>query len=318
MQQWQNQWPPGKSDTVSCKTSTIVTSNYCASRRTTSSHRPNSSSTTPRTSSTTCAAPPRTTTTTVARMADELAALRDVSLQQRRERNDVEMRCKSLEQELKYVADGAGGQEGGVWSAGEEQGEGEAAGGRDQGGHEAREGRAWTRSWRPSRTRTSARQAEIKQLTHQLAQQTDTSATLTEQLRADRTEERDVQLKGRDDDREAFSTQKELLNNQVLSLQSELAATTQKLTQQLSDTNAAKAVLQQRYEETSAEFDSFKQYAGVSDTDQLQRLVRLSVEAETMRKQLADKGELSVRLMETQKKLDEATKRAVRRREEAP
>ena len=241
------------------------------------------------------------------RMADELAALRERELLQRREKVDVETRCRSLEQELKYV-------------------EMELAGKKEEClviEKGRRKERQLEEEWKTETKRQTneldtqvavmkdedkRKAAEIKQLTTSLAQQTETSATLTQQLQQTITE-RDAQINGRDEDREAFSTQKELLSSQVQSLQAELAASTQKLTQQLNDTTAAKAMWQQRYEETAAEFESFKQYAGVSDTDQLQRLVRLSVEAETMRKQLADKGELSVRLMETQKKLDDVTKR---------
>ena len=241
------------------------------------------------------------------RMTDELSALRERELQQRRERNEVETKCRSLEQSLKYVEmELAGKKE--ECAVMEKSRQKERKLEEEMKTDMKRQTDELDTQLAAMRDEDKRKTAEIKQLTAALAHQTETSATLSRQLQETMLE-RDAQLKGREDDRETFNTQRELLNSQVLSLQSELAATTQKLTQQLNDTNASKAVWQQRYEETSAEFDSFKQYAGVSDTDQLQRLVRLSVEAETMRKQLADKGELSVRLMETQKKLDEVSKR---------
>ena len=241
------------------------------------------------------------------RMTDELSSLRDRELQQRRERNEVETKCRSLEQELKYVEMELKGkkEECAVMERSREK---ERRLEEELKADMKRQTDELDAQLAAIKDEDKRKAAQIKQLTASLAHQTDTAATLSQQLRQT-TEERDGQLKGREDDREAFTTQKELLNSQLVALQSELAVTTQRLTQQLSDTTAAKAILQQRYDETAAEFDSFKQYAGVSDTDQLQRLVRLSVEAETMRKQLADKGELSVRLMETQKKLDDVTKR---------
>ena len=241
------------------------------------------------------------------RIADELAALREHQLQQRRERSEVEAKSKATEQELRYMEMELNGKKEECATM-EKNRDKERRLEADSKADMQQQMDELDRQLAAMKDEDKRKAAEIKQLTASLAHQSATSAALQQQLQQT-TEERDVQLRGREDDRESFSMQKEVLGSQVLSLQSELAATTQKLTQQLNDTNAAKAVWQQRYEETAAEFDSFKQYAGVSDTDQLQRLVRLSVEAETMRKQLADKGELSVRLMDTQKKLDEVTRR---------
>ena len=109
--------------------------------------------------------------------------------------------------------------------------------------------------------------------------------------------------------RTALQVREEVLTGQLASLTSDLSSLTERSTRELSSAQAECADWRRRYEEMDAELDSFKRYAGVSDKDQLERLVRLSVEAEVLRKQVADKGEVASRLLESERRLADATRR---------
>ena len=109
--------------------------------------------------------------------------------------------------------------------------------------------------------------------------------------------------------RAALQVREEVLSGQVSTLTSELSALTERSTRELSCSQAESADWRRRHDEMDAELESFKRYAGVSDKDQLERLVRLSVEAEVLRKQVADKGEVASRLMDTERRLGEATRK---------
>ena len=111
------------------------------------------------------------------------------------------------------------------------------------------------------------------------------------------------------DDKAALVVREEILTSQVGSLTGELAAVTERAGRELSASVGEAGEWRRKYEEMAAELDSFKRYAGVSDKDQLERLVRLSVEAEVLRKQVADKGEVATRLMESERKLADVTRR---------
>lgn len=194
------------------------------------------------------------------RMTDELSSLRDQQLQQRRERNEVESRCRALEQDLSYVE---------MELKGKKEECAVMARSRDKERRLEEEMKADMKRQADEldaqlaalKDEDKRKAAELKLLSSSLATQTDTSASLAQQL-AQVTGERDGQVKGREEEREAAVVQRELLAAQVAALQSELASTSARLSQQLADVTAAKSSLQARHDETAAEFESFKQYAG--------------------------------------------------------
>ena len=226
----------------------------------------------------------------------ELSASREAVLRERRERSSTENGLVRVQQELKYCEMELEGKR-------EELRLLEKSRDKERRLEEERREEA-KRLQDEAEQRLAAAHDEAKQRERELKQTHTALASLTSQH-----QQLTAAFSQLTEDKTALQCREELLTGQLGSLTSDLTSLTERSGAEAASLRTDREEWKARYEGMRDELDSFKQYAGVSDKDQLERLVRLSVEAETLRRQVADKGELSSRLMEAERRVAELTKR---------
>jgi len=99
-------------------------------------------------------------------------------------------------------------------------------------------------------------------------------------------------------------------------LREEVRRLTTEMNDQVSSLSAKNSLLQSKLESETIRADtlarelkSFKELSGVSSESQMENLVKLSMEAETLRMQVKDKGQMAATLAETKTQLAEALKK---------
>lgn len=93
------------------------------------------------------------------------------------------------------------------------------------------------------------------------------------------------------------------IEESLTSQRDELTSENQKLTSDLHNREEQIASWTQKYNETAKQLDMFKKHAGVDTLEQLERLCKVSVEAEYLRQQLHGKENLAAKLLETESSL---------------
>jgi kinesin family protein C1 len=110
-------------------------------------------------------------------------------------------------------------------------------------------------------------------------------------------------------ERASFQIQLASAGERFTALSTELAGKTAEFEAKVSELSEKLSSETLKASNLHRELLSFKALSGVSNESQMENLVKLSMEAETLRSQVADKGQMAQTLMETQRRLEEALRK---------
>lgn len=138
-----------------------------------------------------------------------------------------------------------------------------------------------------------------------------TSAALAEKCKegAEIKAEHEALLAKSKEDRESWESLQAELRSTLATLTAETTAKITALEARVAELAAKGESEKERANNLARELTSFKALSGVSSESQMENLVKLSMEAETLRTQVADKGALAASLVETRAALEAALKK---------